>query len=81
MLLSLYDYWVLLWAAAGQKKIGLKVSGGIKTISSAFKYINLTQKIMGKEWLNNDSFRIGTSSLFDVLTKEIEVLLKKKQEL
>ena len=65
----------------GEKKVGLKVSGGIKTLSSAEKYINLTKQIMGESWVTNSSFRIGTSSLFDVVSQEIEFLEKQKREI
>lgn len=45
--------------------VGLKISGGIRTISQAFSYINIAKKIMGQEWIQPKSFRIGASVLLD----------------
>jgi len=45
------------------KKIGLKVSGGVKTAEDAVIYYSIVKEILGEEWLNKDLFRIGASSL------------------
>jgi len=45
--------------------IGLKVSGGIQNITEALQYMNLASKMMGAEWVNKNTFRIGTSKLVD----------------
>ncbi len=42
---------------------GLKVSGGIKTVSQAMEYIDLAQKIMGHDWIKPKNIRFGASSL------------------
>ena len=53
-----------------RKKIGVKVSGGIRTAEDAIKYYTLVEEILGKEWLNPQYFRIGASSLAtDLLNK------------
>jgi deoxyribose-phosphate aldolase len=48
-----------------QKKIGIKVAGGIKSVEDALKYYTLVKEILGDEWLTPEYFRIGASSLAD----------------
>lgn len=51
------------------KICGFKAAGGIKTVAEANKYLELTAKIMGANWLNSNNFRFGASSLLgDVLS-------------
>ena len=45
------------------KKIGIKVSGGIRTAEDAVNYYTVVKEVLGSEWLNKDLFRIGASSL------------------
>jgi deoxyribose-phosphate aldolase len=45
------------------KKIGVKVSGGIRTVEDALIYYTIVKEILGKEWLTPELFRIGASSL------------------
>lgn len=52
-------------------KIGFKPSGGIKTVEQALIYRNIVRDILGDEWLHPDYFRIGASSLYDALIKQI----------
>lgn len=47
--------------------VGLKISGGIRTIEQVESYFNLTDEMMGKDWISPQTFRIGASSLFDEL--------------
>ena len=51
------------------KKIGIKVSGGVRKIEDALKYYTIAKEVLGEEWLNPDYFRIGTSSLADEIWK------------
>ena len=44
-------------------KVGVKVSGGIRTAEYVIRYYTIAGQILGKEWLNKDLFRIGASSL------------------
>jgi deoxyribose-phosphate aldolase len=44
-------------------KIGIKVSGGIRSTEDAVKYYTIIEHVLGKEWLNKTLFRIGASSL------------------
>jgi len=46
-----------------RKKIGIKVSGGVRTADDAIKYYTIVKEILGKEWLDPQYFRIGASSL------------------
>lgn len=47
------------------KKVGFKVSGGIKTMQQALQYIRLAEHIMGPAWVKPATFRIGSSHLVD----------------
>lgn len=49
------------------RAIGLKVSGGIRTVEDALTYIELAAEIMGPEWVQPEHFRIGASALVDCL--------------
>ena len=53
------------------RKIGFKAAGGISTIEDAILYYNIVEETLGKEWLNEKLFRIGTSRLANILLKEI----------
>jgi len=54
-------------------KIGIKVSGGIRTAEEAVKYYTLVKETLGEEWLSPGLFRIGASSL----AEDIEARLGK----
>ncbi len=49
----------------GSHTVGLKVSGGIRTIAQALSYIEVAQKVMGSDWIQPTFFRIGASSLLN----------------
>lgn len=50
------------------KNCAFKAAGGIRLVSEAKDYLDLTTKIMGNNWINSDNFRFGASSLLgDVL--------------
>ena len=46
-----------------RNKIGIKVSGGVRSVEDAIKYYTIVKEVLGKEWLNPQLFRIGASSL------------------
>lgn len=48
-------------------RLGLKVSGGIRTIEQAAQYVALADDIMGPDWVTPETFRIGASQLVDAL--------------
>jgi deoxyribose-phosphate aldolase len=37
----------------------------------AIIYYTIVKEVLGKEWLNNKMFRLGTSRLADILLEEI----------
>ncbi|KAA6302680.1 MAG: Deoxyribose-phosphate aldolase [Candidatus Ordinivivax streblomastigis] len=45
------------------RKVGIKVSGGIRTAQEAVQYYTIVKEILGEAWLTPDYFRIGASSL------------------
>lgn len=44
-------------------KVGFKPAGGIRTAKDACTWLSLMKEELGDEWLRNDMFRIGASSL------------------
>jgi deoxyribose-phosphate aldolase len=54
---------------ASTRPVGLKVSGGIRTVPQALEYIELGKRIMGDAFIGPERFRIGASALFDELTQ------------
>ena len=57
---------------ASGKPVGLKPSGGIRTVADAKIYLDLADHIMGPEWVTPRTFRIGASSVYDTLIAAIE---------
>ena len=53
------------------KKIGFKPAGGVSTIEEALIYYQIVNEVLGREWLNNDLFRIGASRLANSLLAKI----------
>ncbi|MDL2224404.1 deoxyribose-phosphate aldolase [Bacteroidales bacterium OttesenSCG-928-M06] len=51
------------------KKIGIKVSGGIKTVQDAILYYTIVKNVLGEKWLTPELFRIGASGLADNILK------------
>lgn len=49
--------------------VGFKASGGIRSTEDAVKYYTLVKEILGEEWLTNERFRIGASSLANALVQ------------
>lgn len=62
---------LLLTILKNGRPIGLKISGGIRTIKQVAQYFALTDHLMGDDWITSNTFRIGTSSLFDELLRFI----------
>lgn len=52
---------------ATPRPVGLKPSGGIRTLADARTYLALADEIMGADWASPASFRFGASGLRDVL--------------
>lgn len=49
------------------KKVGFKAAGGISTPEEALQYASLAKKIVGDDYIINQTFRIGASRLTDRL--------------
>ena len=54
----------------GEKKC-YKPAGGVSTTEEAVQHYTLVKEILGKEWLNNESFRFGASRLANNLLSSI----------
>jgi deoxyribose-phosphate aldolase len=57
---------------ASGKPVGLKPSGGIRTLADAALYLDLADRVMGAGWAKPRTFRIGASSVYDALLTAIE---------
>jgi deoxyribose-phosphate aldolase len=53
------------------RPIGLKPSGGIRTLDDAVTYLDLADEIMGPTWVSTETFRFGASGLLDALEAEL----------
>jgi deoxyribose-phosphate aldolase len=53
-------------------KVGIKVSGGIRTFDDALIYRNIVKETLGDSWLDPNFFRIGASSLADELVNMLK---------
>ena len=54
------------------RPVGLKPSGGIRTVADAKIYLDLADRILGQGWATPQTFRIGASSVYDALIAAIE---------
>ena len=57
--------------AASGRPVGLKPSGGIRTLTDAAGYLELADTIMGPHWARPETFRFGASGLHQVLVDTI----------
>lgn len=55
-----------------KKKIGIKPSGGIRTLDDALIYYKIVNEILGSDWLSPELFRIGASSLYKNLIDALD---------
>ena len=53
-------------------KVGFKPAGGINAVNDALIYYTIVKEVLGKEWLSNELFRLGTSRLANLLLSEIK---------
>jgi deoxyribose-phosphate aldolase len=53
------------------RPVGLKPSGGIRTVADAQKYLDLADAIMGPQWATPQTFRFGASGLIDAVEAEL----------
>ena len=45
------------------RKVGFKAAGGVATTEDAVKYYTVVKEVLGAEWMNNTTFRLGASRL------------------
>ena len=53
------------------RMVGFKPAGGINCVKDALIYYTIVKEVLGKEWLDNKYFRLGTSRLANLLLSEI----------
>lgn len=54
-----------------ERPVGLKPSGGIRTVAEAQQYLDLADAIMGPQWATPQTFRFGASGLLDAVEAEL----------
>jgi deoxyribose-phosphate aldolase len=59
------------YAQLSGRKVGIKVSGGVRTAAEAVRYYTIVREVAGKEWLHKGLFRIGASHLADDIRQRI----------
>jgi deoxyribose-phosphate aldolase len=69
MLMAIKDY----YDATG-KMIGMKPAGGISTAKLAIHNLVMVKEVLGNEWLTNQWFRFGASSLANDILMQIRKL-------
>ena len=47
--------------------VGFKPAGGVRNAEDAAVYLDLADSILGNEWVDNNHFRFGASSLLNSL--------------
>lgn len=55
-----------------RKKIGMKPAGGISKSKLALHYLVMLNEILGEDWMNNQWFRFGASSLANDVLMQLE---------
>lgn len=58
--------------AESDRPVGIKPSGGIRTLSDAAVYLDLADRIMGSSWVTPQTFRFGASGLLDAILDVLE---------
>ena len=53
-------------------QIGFKPAGGINSVMDALIYYTIVKEVLGKRWLTNKWFRLGTSRLANMLLSELK---------
>ncbi|CAH1798461.1 unnamed protein product [Owenia fusiformis] len=52
-------------------KVGFKPAGGIRSAKDACTWLSLMKEELGEEWMKNDLFRLGASSLLGDIERQI----------
>jgi deoxyribose-phosphate aldolase len=66
-------------AASSDKKIGVKISGGVKTNDDCARYTALARSIAGDDFVKPVTFRFGASGVYDDLVKNLNGPKKMQQ--
>lgn len=53
------------------RRVGIKPSGGIRTVDEAARYLALADRIMGPDWATPETFRFGASGLLDAVESDL----------
>lgn len=59
------------WHEATGQKVNYKPAGGVSTTEEAVQHYTIVKHVLGKDWLNNESFRFGASRLANNLLSSI----------
>ncbi len=51
--------------------VGFKAAGGVRTTADAVKYYCVVKAVLGEQWLTNEYFRLGASSLANSILSDI----------
>lgn len=58
-------------ASTAGRVVGVKPSGGIRTLDDAREYLGIADRVMGPDWVSPSTFRFGTSRLLDAIVDEL----------
>ncbi len=59
-------------AAAAPRPVGVKVSGGVRTLADAAGYLEIADAVRGPGWARPETFRFGASGLLAALVAAID---------
>lgn len=54
------------------RTVGIKPSGGIRSVDDASAYLAVADEVMGEAWVDSSTFRFGASGLLDALLAVID---------
>ncbi len=54
------------------RQVGFKAAGGLNSVADALIYYTIANEVLGRQWLTNEWFRLGTSRLANLLINELE---------
>jgi deoxyribose-phosphate aldolase len=57
-----------------KRRVGIKISGGVRTPEESVVYYTIVKELLGEEWLTKELFRIGASKLVGELISKINEL-------
>ncbi|PHJ16128.1 deoxyribose-phosphate aldolase [Cystoisospora suis] len=60
----------------GSRQVGLKVAGGVKTLNAAAEYLIVVSDLLGPDFLRQQTFRIGASSLLLGAKNSLETVFR-----